>query len=301
MDRGKSDILARPPSGRLDRLTRELLHKPTVKGERPDWISLAMTSDQVLESYPDDVHNWTISSWNLAYNAPVDFEGAPDKYWWKKQGIMVLIAGSKINPSSGDMLFSLAWTVGMGIGGPDDARQYRRLFADDKELQVLLLSDMKRQDVLGPTGKPDNWLIARQWLLRAIPLLTKEFNANPKQVLHGPLIFLSQPAMYQTKFAVAIEKEGFFGDAAKAWAEAERDWIAFGDRDILMSKGIIVRLNTLAELEEESKRLREELNKMVAEASDPEPAWQSRLRFGKPTQKSPLPSGQYLSRISLIG
>ncbi len=262
-----------PTPGRLDRLMREVLPRnPEANGMVPDWTLLAVALDEILNASPENIRAWSRHVWNLGYNAATDCEDIQERYWWKKQGVLVSIAGAKHNPSSGAMLFSVIWLTGWGIGSPDDAEQFRRLFADDTELHTPLLSGIRRKDVLGPNGKPDNWLVARQWSLRAQPLQEKEYASDPENA-RSPLIFYSSSAMCQIKHAISIEQEGVFGEAAaKAWAEAERQWNAYGDRNIPMGRDRVVCFNKLDELKKEAKRLRKELNRMIAADSNQDKA-----------------------------
>ena len=49
----------------------------------------------------------------------------------------------------------------------------------------------------------------------------------------SPMIYRSSAPMCQMYYAEALEKDGTFGEVAKAaWAEAEGDWNRYGGEDL---------------------------------------------------------------------
>ncbi len=182
---------------------------------------------------------------------------------------MVLLTGAKENPTSGKLLYELSRFTGQHIGTSNDSLSWRRFFSDDTELLSCLLVGMRREDVLGPYGKPDNWLVARQLALRAEPMLAVEAAKDPEGVSPltvSPLIFYSSAAMNQIKYAIALEEEGIFGEVAgRAWKDAAQQWHAYGDREIRETlRGThTLRLNDFDRLAVESQRLREELHSLA--------------------------------------
>ena len=235
---------------RVDRLRRQMLHAIAEKPGKPaDWTTLAEALDETLQASPEQIGAWERLAWNLSYNVAEEFKDVRDRYWWAKQGICVLLAGADKNPNSGRFAWNVGWFTGQRIGHADDAVQLRRLFADDTKLDAALLAGFRREDTLGPLGRLDNWLVARQWFIRAEPLLAKEFGKG--QDIKSPLIFYSSAPMCQISYAMAVENDGVFGNATKeAWAAAADQWRDYGNDDIpttfkdeTTGKPIIVRLN----------------------------------------------------------
>ena len=74
------------------------------------------------------------------------------------------------------------------------------MFADDTE---FLIGGFRRDDVLGPTGKPDNWLVAKQWFQKATDLVENE-GATVERT--RPVIFHSEAPMCQMNYAIALCK-----------------------------------------------------------------------------------------------
>jgi hypothetical protein len=75
----------------------------------------------------------------------------------------------------------------------------------------------------------------------------------------SPRIFYSSPAMSQLNYAEAIEEEGYFDKARRAWIKAQQEWEDFGKLAIEHSTGVVLRLGEQAKLEEEVKKLQTEL------------------------------------------
>lgn len=248
---GTSDDRAIPPKAkRLIRFCRHLQLATARETEKPaDWSALAVGLDGVLQVFPEEVLHWERLNWCLGYRAADSFKDTHDRYWWMRQGLLTLLASAQKNPTSGQLLFDIGWTVSQRIGRGEDAKQLRQLFADDTELLSLLLAGVRREDVLGPSDKPDNWLVAKQWFRRAEPLLEREHAIE--QARKSPAIFYSSAPMCQIQYAMNVEKEGSFGETAlRAWTTAEDEWREYGNKDIptsfkdqITQKPVVIRLN----------------------------------------------------------
>jgi hypothetical protein len=220
-------------------------------------------ADALLAHSPDFVDAWRFLAWNVGFNVPAEFDDPRDRYFWATQSIKVLTTGAGCNKNAATSLWDVGWYTGSRIGRTDDADHFRRWFFDDAELHRLLIEGVPRERVLGPSGKPDNWLVAREWFLKAERLIDNSEDADIGKL--SPVILFSESAMCQFHYAEAIEREGCFGETAKAaWREGEVCWRAFGDRllPIGIPAGESRRLNQWEELAERAGALRKQLEAM---------------------------------------
>ena len=161
---------AKPTAWRLDRIQSQLFRAdPASAIKSRDFATLAVLLDHELSAGPSLPLLWRYLAWNVSYNLAAGCDDVHGRYWWMKQGILMLVTGARTHPREGKLIWDTAWFVGNRLGKCDDRQQVRRLFADDAELHAALLIDIRRESVSGPSGKPDNWLVARQWFLRPSP------------------------------------------------------------------------------------------------------------------------------------
>jgi hypothetical protein len=244
---------------RIPEPPRLMIHDVPLDLSRP---SAAL--DRMLAERPDGVDAWKFQAWNLSYNLSAEFDDYRDRYFWIVQGIRLLVEGAEKNEKDFDLLYDVGSCVSQKIGRADEARQFRKLFADDAELHKLLIVGFPRGEVLGPDGKPDNWLVGRQWYLKAGQIAAKYRHGDMGS--HSPVAFYASTSMCQTFYAQAIESEGRFGDAAaRAWKEAERQWVALGDIPLpamfdIKDRSISVRMNDKESLEAEVATAAKELD-----------------------------------------
>jgi hypothetical protein len=190
-----------------------------------------------------------LQAWDYAYNKSIPWSDPRDKYPWISLGIRVLLAEAAKHPDDGVVAHDVGWFVAHKIGRGDDAAVFRQRFADDEQLQTALLLGFRREDALGPSRKPDNWLVARQWFLRAERLLPETPDADL-----SPIIYRSDAPMCRAYFATAVEEDGVFGETARlAWKAAADDLHAFGEQQIPTSGHGNVRLNRFKDYDD--KRL----------------------------------------------
>ena len=79
----------------------------------------------------------------------------------------------------------------------------------------------------------------------------------------SPRIFYSSPAMSQMNYAEAIEEEGNFDKARRAWIKAQEEWEEFGRLPIEHSTGVVLRLGRRREAgRAKSSRLQAKLDAM---------------------------------------
>ena len=214
-----------------------------------DWTNLTATLEQLAKLQPNFITFWKFQAWNLTYNVSVEFDDYNDRYYYVRRGIEFLKEGEKYNTDNPVLLWDLGWFVGQKIGRADEYVQYRRLF--------------KRDDDFHPSDRPqeqrDNWLVGKEWYLDAIDSVdNKGYSLGRK----SPRDFYSSPAKSQMNYAEAIEEEGFFRQARRAWAKAAEEWRQFGNTFIEHSTGVKMRLGTQPQLEKQVADLRAKMEAM---------------------------------------
>lgn len=218
-----------------------------------DWSKLEATVEQIIRLQPNDLEVWDFQAHNLSYNVSVEFDDYRYRYVWVKNGISFLVKGTEYNRDEPGLLNELGWFTGQKIGRSDEAKQFRRIFRDDKDFHAEFLAagvDVER--ALGYDRKPDNWLVAGLWYDKAIDSATLGRPIRGKT----PLLFYSGSPMSLINGANAIEKDGYFGERAiTAWDEAARSWyggdanptelrqVVYANRLIPTSAGFDIRLN----------------------------------------------------------
>lgn len=224
---------------------RSQLEEANLRRVRQDWAGLALLLDDAVNARPNEIFPWRMFAWNLAWNLAAEPEEVADRYFWIRQGIAVLLHAAQENPEEGRLLGDVGFFVAFKIGRSDESEQFRRLLADDQELHQVLIADSRGEEARDYRGKVDSWLVARQWFLKAEPLLIRAFDPHSEDGPY-PVIFCSQAAMAQSNYASAIQEEGAPDEAVcRAWKDAERQWEAFGNRPIPITKDKSLRMNDL--------------------------------------------------------
>jgi hypothetical protein len=233
--------------------------------KREDWDMLSATLNQITKLQPNFRVVWEHQGWNLAYNVSVQFDDFRHRYHWVKKGLDFLIEGTQYNKKEAKLIHYVGWVFGHKLGRADEYRQFRELFRNDRDYHgslgqhILLDRDARsRYDQL-----PDNWLVGRQWFLKAQSLVD-----TGDRPLRGksPLVFHADPSKALMNYADAIEEEGRFGEVAKAaWSDALADWLKYGDRQIPSSWGVNIRLNEFDKILQDVGRLEKELEALVPE------------------------------------
>ncbi len=243
-----------------------------------DWDKLAATVEQIIRLQPNDLEVWDFQAHNLSYNVSVEFDDYRYRYAWVKNGISFLVQGTEYNRDEPGLLNQIGWFTGQKIGRSDEAKQFRRMFRDDKEFHKEFLTagvDVDQFAAKGFDGKPDNWLVARLWYDRAT-----DAAVNSGRPIRGktPLLFYSGAPMSLINGAAAIEKDGHFGERARtAWQMAAETWYGagrdpsqlqdvkqvYGNRLIPTSAGFDIRLNDGEEVEQRTKVATEELDALA--------------------------------------
>ena len=214
-----------------------------------DWDNLSATLSQLANLQPNFITFWKFQAWNLSYNVSVEFDNYRDRYAKVIEGINFLTRGERYNVGNANLLWDLGWFIGQKIGRADEHVQYRRLFKADDDFHP---ADR-------PPDQRDNWLVGKEWYERGVEAV----NRDPSRLgRKSPRIFFSSPAMSQMNYAEAIESEGYFEKARRAWIAAAREWREFGELPIDHSTGVKLKLGEKAQLEKEVADLKAQLDGM---------------------------------------
>src|SRR4051812_29906959 len=215
-----------------------------------DWTNLTATLEQLAKLQPNFITFWKFQAWNLTYNVSVEFDDYHDRYYYVRRGIQFLQEGEHYNSDNPQLLWDLGWFIGQKIGRADEYVQYRKLFKQDDEYHPADRSMEER----------DNWLVGKEWYLTAINAVDNKGKSLGRK---SPRDFYSSPAKSQMNYAEAVEEEGFFDKARRAWQKAGEEWIVFGKQVIEHSTGVKLYLGSQKELEKKVADLRAKLDSML--------------------------------------
>ena len=226
-----------------------------------DWDKLESTVNQIIRLQPNYVEVWDFQAHNLSYNVSVEFDDYRMRYEWVKKGIEFLIKGTHYNRDEPGLLRELGWFTGQKFGRADEQKQFRALFRVDKDFhKVYRDNGINVDDGLGQDGKPDNWLVARLWFNKAVDAVT--YSGKP---IRGttPLLFYSGGPMSQINGAGAMQKDGYFFEAAqRAWDKAYAEWKSYGNRELPTSAGFTIHLNDKEEIDKRIEQDKAELDRL---------------------------------------
>ncbi|MEX0642793.1 MAG: hypothetical protein WD468_08845 [Pirellulales bacterium] len=215
-----------------------------------DWDNLSATLNQLANLQPNVITFWKFQAWNLSYNVSVEFDDYHDRYAKVIEGINFLTRGVRYNVGNAQLLWDMGWFLGQKIGRADEHVQYRRLFKEDDDFHP---ADR-------PQDQRDNWLVGKEWYEKGIEAV----NQDPKRLgRKSPRLFFEGPAKSQINYSEAIEEEGYFDKARRAWLKAGEEWRLFGQVPIEHSTGVILKLGDKAMLEKEVATLRAELDGLM--------------------------------------
>ncbi|HTN74132.1 MAG TPA: hypothetical protein VL096_02755, partial [Pirellulaceae bacterium] len=241
-----------------------------------DFDNFAATVNQITLLAPNFVSVWEFQAHNESYNVSVEYDHYRMRYAWVKKGADLLIRGTQYNRKDTRLLNYLSWFFGHKIGRSDEHKQFRELFRNDVDYHAKLNKFMRMDDpeIMGPATagqasstqaaaegkkKPDNWLVGRQWQLRAVDLV--ESGGVPIRG-KSPVLFYSDAPMMRINFCKAIEEEGTLGTVAgTAWETAGKDWNRYGQLPVPTSWGHDIQLGDMEKYQERLKELGEELDK----------------------------------------
>lgn len=206
--------------------------------KREDWTGLKASLEQITKLQPNFVAVWRYQAWNLSYNVSVEFDDYKDRYYWVIRGIRFLEDGSRLNQHEPRLIADTGWFVGHKIGQSDEHLEFRKLFRADRDFHGNR-----------PERQRDNWLVAQEYYARADAIVKADLNALRTLT---PVLFYSEPAMFQMNLGAALEEEGTFGEVAReAWVRGMTKWRGFGNKSLPTYIGQFLSLNDL-----DTKRVR---------------------------------------------
>lgn len=179
------------------------------------WAEMEAVTESIVRLQPHFEKVWEFNGWNLAFNTSAEWDAVPDRYFWVKRGGKFLKRGVERNRKSTHIQYHVANVLQKKIGTADEAKQYRDYFLHDP--------DPKFGGGVDPEFNPkeqDNYMAAKDAYLDACQ---KELT-RPQHILDRSL-FRSSPARCQFDYAMALHKDGKFGEESReAWNEALNDW-----------------------------------------------------------------------------
>ena len=239
---------------------------------KENWDKLAATLNTLRRLTPHYISVWEYQAWNVSYNVSKEFDYYEHRYLWVKRGIEYLMTGTRYNRHNPRLLWSLGWFTGHKIGRSDEHDQFRRLFKDDLDFQNRLNDYINVDLSRGAEGKPDNWLAARLWYIRAIDVDTigipvqwmragQEDNLTKRK--RTAVLFFYDPPKQLLNYSEAITEELTPGEITRsAWGRAYTEIVEFGNREIPLYDGRTVRLNDIEVIFKRIKKLRSDLDQL---------------------------------------
>jgi hypothetical protein len=227
-----------------------LWHQADDFKKKEDWTNFSAALSQIAKLQPNFINVWKYQAWNVSYNVSVEFDDYRDRYYYVREGINYLMKGEKYNQDHPMILSELGWFIGHKIGRADEKEQYRKLFREDDDFHPVDRTPDER----------DNWLVAKNWYLRSIYAVDVKGKSLGKK---SPRDLYSDPAKAQINYAEAIEDEGLFDKARRAWVLASKEWRDFGRRPIKHVFGDMLVLGEAHRLDEKADELRAQLDAMA--------------------------------------
>jgi hypothetical protein len=195
------------------------------------WFEMQATTESIVRLQPHFEKVWDMNGHNLAYNTSAEWDAVPDRYHWVKEGGKFLMRGVRRNRKSTHLQYFVANVYQKKIGTADESKFYRAYFLHDPE--------PKFKGGVDPDFNPDeldNYLVAKREYQKASTIEDTEH--RPQHILDRSL-FRSMPARCQFDYAMALHKDGKFGEEAReAWADALNDWTKkFGHETLTVPVG----------------------------------------------------------------
>ncbi len=249
-----------------------------------DYDNMEVTANQITKVEPNFIKVWEFHAHGLSYNVSAEFDDYRHRYHWVKKGINFLIRGSRVNRNDAGLLWNIGWFVGQKIGQSDEQKEFRAMFREDDEfLDVMTKNqiDIERAAYRNQRGY-DNWLVSREWYLKAERLVERLESEGRKVwfvdilvdrqgerqgeigvMRKSPLVFYSDAPMSLINFALAYIEDFKPGEVAQSrWLDALNSWREFGQRQVRSSLGSYVRLGD-TQAKEEVARLTAKLDELT--------------------------------------
>jgi len=240
-----------------------LWEKATRFQKMEDYDNVTATVNQISKLQPNFVSIWKFQAHNLAYNISVDFDNYRHRYQWVRRGIDFLMEGTQYNSQDAKLVQEVGAYTGSKIGGSDEKRQFRRLFAEDDPFHQRMENyglEMDSQLVAGVDGKPDNWKVANRWYQKSEDVA----KFSDGGIRGDWLMFYERKPQALIYYAISLEDEGYLDtNAQQAFATAHGGLVELGSLDILSKfTGTTLRLNQGAEFQRKLDDLRKEMDNL---------------------------------------
>ncbi|MCY2962802.1 MAG: hypothetical protein NT069_03975 [Planctomycetota bacterium] len=187
--------------------------------KRKEWAELDSTIKSIVLLQPHFLKVWHFQGWNLAYNVSAEWDAVADRYYWVKRGVKFYIEGKDRNEKFPELYWFTGDTLGKKIGRADEWKEFRQFFRSDPDKEQYpngIDPDVKQY------GKEDNYLEAREWFLKANEVV--QTYKNRQHIMAEPL-FRFYPARALIDYAMALQREGKFGEESRAsWEDAFHEW-----------------------------------------------------------------------------
>lgn len=232
-----------------------------------NWSQLQQAADSITLLQPHFKKVWEYQAWNLGFNVSAECDAVEDRYFWVKQGAKYLQKGTRRNTQFPELFFECGRFFGQKMGRADEKEQFRKFFVADPDKSRW---EGKGDGEINPDNK-DNYLVARDWYLRANEAVESGELEQHKMDL---ALFQAYPYHSLMDYAAAREEDGIFDAEAKAaWATAYDEWTNVFGRKVMVAAGNGTRF-TLAGSREELEKLSKEDGQPV----DTKLNWQDRYR-----------------------
>jgi hypothetical protein len=187
---------------------------------KKDWANRAATLKQITKVQPHFINVWINQAWNVSYNISVQFrDDYRERYRWVIKGFDFLKEGMSYNAQEPKLQYEMGRMISQKIGKADESKQFRKLFKQDDDFH----GDR-------PMAERDNWLVGKEWYDIALEMAA----TLPKGIIgQTPVVYCASGPLCLMYYAEALEKEGTFGEVAKAaWMAASNEWRRFGDKEL---------------------------------------------------------------------
>lgn len=240
-----------------------LWEKATRFQKMEDYDNVTATVNQISKLQPNFVSIWKFQAHNLAYNISVDFDNYRHRYQWVRRGIDFLMEGTQYNSQDAKLVQEVGAYTGSKIGGSDEKRQFRRLFAEDDPFHQRMEDyglEMDSQLVAGVDGKPDNWKVANRWYQKSEDVA----KFSDGGIRGDWLRFYERKPQALIYYAISLEDDGYLDtNAQQAFATAQAGLVELGTLDILSTfTRTTLRLNQGAEFQRKLDNMRGEMDKL---------------------------------------
>ena len=225
--------------------------------KKENWDQLASTLQALIKVQPNFVKVWEYQAHNLSYNISMEFDDYEYRYHWVKKGIGFLRDGVPYNRRDHRMTDNLGFFTGMKIGRSDEKNSFRRMFRQDEQFHNLM-SDYIEPDTYDTREYGyDNWKMAYQWYDISRKMVDDQ---NAKQYSGDALFYMRRPA--QLRNQAGSLKDEFRSDEIiqEIWRQAYEEWLKYGERQIVNTRGTMVTMEGMAEYGARIERLRAELD-----------------------------------------